>query len=183
MAAVRLFAALIPPEDVLDEVERAVAPFSGRVPGLRWPARETWHVTLGFFGEVPDRALPELETRLARAVSRHKALDVAFEGFGAFSSPRRGRVLWTGMTGDPAHRLADSVKAGARRAGAAQTDDKRLHAHLTLARSKAEQDLRPLIEALGPFASSPWRAAEVHLVRSHLGPPLRYESLASWALG
>lgn len=179
----RLFAALVPPREVLDEVERAVAPFAGQVPGLRWPSRETWHVTLGFFGEVPDGVLGELQVRLARAVQRHEPLEVAFAGFGAFSSARRARVLWAGMTGDSPARLADSVKAGARRAGAVQTDGKKLHPHLTLARARTDQDLRPLIEALGPFRGSAWRAERVHLLRSHLGPPVRYESLASWPLG
>lgn len=178
----RLFAAVVPPEEVLDEVSGAIAPYVGQVPGLRWPDRVTWHITLGFFGEVPERVLPELEVRLARAVRRHSALDLAFDGFGAFSSVRRARVLWAGVTGDSMIRLADSVKAGARRAGAAETDEKRFHPHLTLARAKTETDLRPLVESLSGFSGSPWRAEHVRLVRSYTGPQVRYESLAEWAL-
>lgn len=178
----RLFAAVVPPARVLDELERAIAPHVGQVPGLRWPERATWHITLGFFGEVPESVLPDLETRLARAVRRHETLDVAFTGFGAFSSPRRARVFWAGLSGDPMTRLADSVRAGARRAGAAQTDGKRFHPHLTLARAKTETDLRPLVESLEWFSGSPWRAESVRLVRSHQGAHVRYESLAEWAL-
>lgn len=178
----RLFAALVPPDEVLDEIAHAIAPYVGQVPGLRWPDRATWHITLGFFGEVPEQVLPELETRLARAVHRHGVLDLAFEGFGGFSSARRARVFWIGVTGDSMTRLADSVKAGARRAGAVQTDEKRFHPHLTLARAKAETDLRPLVESLSGFSGSPWRAERVRLVRSHTGPQVRYESLAEWAL-
>ncbi|TDD03358.1 RNA 2',3'-cyclic phosphodiesterase [Nonomuraea deserti] len=178
----RLFAALVPPDEALDEVSRAIAPHVGQVPGLRWPDRATWHITLAFFGEVPERALPELELRLARAVRRYSVLDLAFDGFGAFSSARRARVLWVGVTGDSMTRLADSVKAGARRAGAAHADGKRFHPHLTLARAKTETDLRPLIESLSGFSGSPWRAEHVRLVRSHNGPQVRYESLAEWAL-
>ncbi|NUW37435.1 RNA 2',3'-cyclic phosphodiesterase [Nonomuraea sp. SMC257] len=178
----RLFAAVVPPAEALDELERAIAPHVGEVPGLRWPDRATWHITLGFFGEVPEAVLPELETRLARAVHRHHALDLTFTGFGAFSSVRRGRVFWAAVSGDPMHRLADSVRAGARRAGAGQVDDKRFHPHLTLARSRAETDLRPLVESLSGFSGSPWRAEAVRLVRSHTGPQVRYESLGEWAL-
>ncbi|WP_090769540.1 RNA 2',3'-cyclic phosphodiesterase [Nonomuraea maritima] len=182
----RLFAALVPPDEVLDEIAQAIAPHVGQVPGLRWPDRATWHITLGFFGEVPESVLPELETRLARAVHRHSTLDLAFQSFGGFSSARRARVFWVGLTGDPVTRLADSVRAGARRAGAVQTDEKRFHAHLTLARAKTETDLRPLVEALTDFSGSPWRAEAVHLVRSHTPsrtrPEMRYESLAEWSL-
>ncbi|MER6575681.1 2'-5' RNA ligase family protein, partial [Nonomuraea sp. NPDC001023] len=67
----RLFAAVVPPEEALDEVERAVAPYVGQVPGLRWAGRPTWHVTLAFYGEVPERALPDLRVRLERAAHRH----------------------------------------------------------------------------------------------------------------
>ncbi|MEU7001021.1 RNA 2',3'-cyclic phosphodiesterase [Nonomuraea sp. NPDC046570] len=178
----RLFAALMPPPEVLDEVERAIAPYRAVVPGLRWPDRATWHVTLAFFGEVPDRVLPELEVRLARAAARHEVKGLALQGVGAFPSVPRGRVFWVGVSGDPLTRLADSVRAGARRAGVEYTDAKRFHAHLTLARSRQESDLRPLAEPLADFSGSPWRAEAVHLVRSHLGPPVRYESLAHWAL-
>jgi 2'-5' RNA ligase len=178
----RLFAALVPPDDVLDEISHAIAPHVGQVPGLRWPDRATWHITLAFFGEVPETVLPEMEVRLARAVRRHSVLDLAFAGFGAFSSARRARVFWAGVTGDSMIRLAESVQAGGRRAGAVQTDDKRFHPHLTLARAKAETDLRPLVESLSEFSGSPWRAESVRLVRSHMGPQMRYESLAEWAL-
>ncbi|MER6946630.1 RNA 2',3'-cyclic phosphodiesterase [Nonomuraea sp. NPDC000554] len=178
----RLFTALQPPGEVLDEVEQAIAPHVGRVPGLRWPDRATWHITLAFFGEVPEGALPDLETRLARAVRRHDVLDVAFTGFGGFSSAGRARVFWAGLSGDPMNRLVDSLRAAGRRAGAAHTDEKRFHPHLTLGRAKTEVDLRPLVESLSGFSGSVWRAEAVHLVRSHLGAQVRYESLAKWAL-
>ncbi|MEU8250780.1 RNA 2',3'-cyclic phosphodiesterase [Nonomuraea sp. NPDC048916] len=178
----RLFAAVVPPAGVLDELEGAIAPYVGQVQGLRWPDRATWHITLAFFGEVPEHVLPGLQVRLARAVRRYDALDLAFSGFGAFSSARRARVFWAGLSGDSMRRLADSVRAAGRRAGATETDEKRFHAHLTLARAKSETDLRPLVESLSGFSGSPWRAEGVHLVRSHAGPSVRYESLAEWAL-
>lgn len=179
----RLFTALVPPESVLDEISHAIAPYVGQVPGLRWPDRATWHITLAFYGDVPDHVLPDLEVRLARAAGRHDPLDVSFSGFGGFSSVRRARVFWIGVAGDPMNRLADSLRAAGRRAGAVQTDDKRFHPHLTLGRAKSETDLRPLVESLAGFQGSPWRAEEVELVRSHLGGQVRYESLGRWALG
>lgn len=178
----RLFAAVVPPDEVLDELEHAIAPHVGQVPGLRWPDRATWHITLAFFGEVPERVLPDLRARLSRAVSRHPVPTLAFTGFGAFSSVRRARVFWAGLSGDSMARLADSVKAGGRRAGATQTDDKRFHPHLTLARARTETDLRPLVESLSGFTGTPWRAETVRLCKSELGPRVRYESLAEWAL-
>ncbi|MEU4699937.1 RNA 2',3'-cyclic phosphodiesterase [Nonomuraea dietziae] len=174
----RLFAAILPPPEILDEVAAALAGRTHVVEGLRWVDRATWHLTLAFYGEVPERALPDLEVRLARAASRHPAKRLAFEGAGAFSK----RVFWLGVTGDPLVRLAGSAAAAGRRAGAVQTDEKRFHAHLTLARARQPTDLRPLVEALSSFAGSPWSADSIHLMRSHPGPTVRYESLGHWAL-
>jgi 2'-5' RNA ligase len=80
-------------------------------------------------------------------------------------------------------RLADSVGAAARREGIA-ADERRFRPHLTLARAKVrgDVDLRPLVEALGPFAGSAWEAGTVHLMRSHLGGRVRYETVERWAL-
>jgi len=178
----RLFAALLPPPEALAEVERAVAPYRTVYEGLRWPAPETWHITLAFFGEVPEAVLPELSARLARAAARHPAARLALAGAGAFPTAGRARVLWMGVTGDPLTRLADSVKAAARRVGVEPADSRRYHPHLTLARAKYESDLSSLADSLAAFEGSAWEARAVHLVRSHLGPVVRHESLAHWAL-
>ncbi|WP_449064672.1 RNA 2',3'-cyclic phosphodiesterase [Planomonospora algeriensis] len=80
-------------------------------------------------------------------------------------------------------RLADSVGAAARREGIA-VDERRFRPHLTLARAKTRDDvdLRPLVEALGSFAGSAWEADTVHLMRSHLGGRVRYETVERWPL-
>jgi 2'-5' RNA ligase len=109
-------------------------------------------------------------------------MTLAFRGAGAFPSPAKGRVVWVGLAGNLT-RLAESVAAGARRAGANQVDRKRFHAHLTLARSRAPQDLRPLVAEMAGFQGSEWEAGSVHLVRSHLGPQVRYEPVAAYPLG
>src|SRR5690606_7451066 len=101
-----------------------------------------------FLGEVDEGRRAELERRLARAASRHSAQRLRIAGAGTFGSARRSRVLWAGVeplsdddeAGDPLplRRLAESVRAGARRAGIEV--DSRFRAHLTLARAKTPVD-------------------------------------------
>ncbi|GLW11891.1 RNA 2',3'-cyclic phosphodiesterase [Microtetraspora sp. NBRC 13810] len=180
----RLFVALLPPPESLDEIDAALGPHRDRWPGLRWLPRDNWHVTLAFLGEVPETVLPGLSVRLSRAASRRESMTFSLAGVGAFPSVRRSRVFWCGLAGpkDTLAGLARSLQAGARRAGAEQTDDKPLRPHLSVARSREEVDVRPLAEELASFAGTPWRAAEVHLVRSHLGARVRYETIATWPL-
>lgn len=182
----RLFVAVVPPAGALAELEQAVAPLRAAAPELRWTGSASWHLTLAFLGEVGEPVLPELRERLERAAHRHPPQQVAIAGGGAFPSARRAQVLWAGITADDKAlaALADSVAAGARRAGAPPpVQHRRYRAHLTLARCRAPADVSELSRTLAGFSGTAWTATSVHLIRSHLssGPP-RYEDLAAWPL-
>lgn len=175
--------ALLPPPEALAEVATAVAPVRAEWSRLRWVDPALWHVTVAFLGEVPDEVLPELRVRLARAAARHSPATLSFTGAGAFPSAARARIVWLGLHAEPPlTRLAGSVAAGARRAGAVETDRKRFHPHLTLARSRDGEDLRPLVGALSAFGGRRWEATSVHLVRSHIGASVRYEQVEAYPL-
>ncbi|MQA86832.1 MAG: RNA 2',3'-cyclic phosphodiesterase [Streptosporangiales bacterium] len=181
----RLFAALIPPPDALDDIEAAVAPYRTAWPHLRWVREDLRHVTLAFFGEVDETALTRLTPRLERAAARHPPLDLSLAGAGAFPSGGRARVLWAGLYGDRRELagLAASASAAGRRSGVGAADRRqRFHPHLTLARCRVPTDLRPLVEALSAYAGCSWTADALHLMRSHLGPQIRYEAVESWPL-
>jgi RNA 2',3'-cyclic 3'-phosphodiesterase len=175
----RLFVAVDPPAGALVHLDEAVAPVRQDRPDLRWAPPARWHLTLAFLGEVEERHLPELTTRLARSCARHPVAELALAGAGRFD----GRVLWAGVAGEvPAlSRLAAAVAAAARRSGIA-VEERRFRPHVTLARSREPVDLRPAVAALAGYAGSPWQADRVRLVRSVLGPAPRHEELASWPL-
>jgi RNA 2',3'-cyclic 3'-phosphodiesterase len=177
---VRLFVGLWPPPDAVSELLAAVDEIRTEGPRLRWTTPEQWHLTLAFLGEVADERRPELEQRLERGASRHPALTLCFVGGGRFGS----RLLFTKVDGDRERltRLAGSVAAAARRCRI-PVDDRPYRPHLTLARARDGEDLRPLAERLGTFAGRSWTATHVDLVESRLGSgPARYVSLASWPL-
>jgi 2'-5' RNA ligase len=87
----RLFVAIVPPPEALAELAEAVAPLRPARPGLKWTTEADWHLTLAFLGEVPERVLPELATRLERAAGRHPVQQLAVGGGGAFPAPGRAR--------------------------------------------------------------------------------------------
>ncbi len=179
---VRLFVALLPPENALDEIDEVFAPHHDAWPALRWTRRASWHVTLAFYGEVDDRIVPRLPARLERAAARHPGREISFTGAGAFPRATVARTLWAGIDGD-LQRLSDSCNAVARREGLATGAYPTFRPHLTVARSREPLDLRPMIEKLAAFEGTPWQANEIHLVRSHLGAEPRYETLQTWPLG
>jgi 2'-5' RNA ligase len=154
---------------------------------LRWTNREAWHVTLAFLGHVDESAAARLLPRLERAARRHHVFRLAFAGAGAFPAETRANVLWSGLAGDRAAlaHLAESVAAGASRAGAPPPDKgRRFQPHLTLARCRTPADVTELVAALTDYQGQSWTADRIHLVRSRLGATEhpRYVTLGSWPL-
>ncbi|WP_246265064.1 RNA 2',3'-cyclic phosphodiesterase [Acrocarpospora pleiomorpha] len=179
-----MFVALVPPADVLAEVEQAVAPLRRNWPELTWVEPANRHITLAFLGDVPDEARRELSVRLARAAGHHEPIPLALGKAGTFTGPGRAITLWLSLRA-PGRlaRLAGSVAAGARRAGVGRPDERAYRPHFTLARSRKTAELAPLVEALSGFEGTPWDATSAQLFVSHLGPPLRYEPIEDYPLG
>ncbi|MFD3943039.1 RNA 2',3'-cyclic phosphodiesterase [Streptomyces sp. NPDC058579] len=185
----RLFAAVLPPEEQLTELARVLDRLD-RLPGadaLRWTSRPGWHFTLAFMGEVDEELLPDLHTRLARAAHRTDPFGLRLHGGGHFGRA----VLWTGAAGDldGMRLLAERADAAARRAGVPMDEHRRYQAHLTVARSRDGLDLRPYVDAMAPFEGTRWQVSELALVRSNLpaggvpGEQPRYETVGTWPLG
>ncbi|WP_369778500.1 RNA 2',3'-cyclic phosphodiesterase [Streptomyces sp. R33] len=199
----RLFAAVMPPREAVDELREAVEAVrdappvgddpalghdrSGRHDRLRWTGEAGWHFTLAFMGEVRDEVLPDLYARLGRAAHRTDPFPLRIHGSGHFGE----RALWVGAAGglDQMRMLAERADAAARRAGIPMDQHRRYSAHLTLARSHGGTDLHPYLEALAGFEGTPWQVGELSLVRSNLpaggvpGEQPRYEVLEAWPLG
>ena len=181
----RLFVGVAPPPAVLDDLDAACAPLRTGRDDLRWTSRELWHITLAFLGEVSEDRLPGLLPRLERAARRHLAFALSFAGAGAFPSPARANVLWSGLSGDrkALGELAMSVGAGARRAGAPPPDEgRRYRPHVTLARCRTPADVRTIVAELSGYQGPAWTAREIYLIRSTLGGQTRYETLGTFAL-
>jgi 2'-5' RNA ligase len=167
---VRLFAAVVPPADAIAHLGAAVAPVREAHPDLAWIPSQRWHLTLAFYGEVPDGELPRLERRVSRAAKGATGLDLRFAGAGHFGD----RVLWAGVQGD-----REDLRVLAR---ALATDQRPYQPHLTLARVRHGADPRPAATILATYDGPGWRADEVVLFRSHLGPHPRHEALRTWPL-
>ncbi len=188
----RLFAAVLPPPAAVAELAAALAPVR-RLPGaddLRWTATEGWHLTLAFLGEVPDTVRPELAERLARAARRHGPHPLRLTGGGRFGD----RALWAGADGDTAglSRLAASVRAAARRAGAPADEERGFRAHLTLARAgrtRRRCPCGPSPTRWRPSRARPGPRDTLSLVSSALprsgvpGEQPRYTVVGAWPLG
>ena len=176
----------MPPPVALDHLGSAVARArarrrAGAAAEPRWLALDALHLTLAFFGQVPDARVAGLTAALG-AVPEPPTVHLRLSGAGTF--PERGapRVLWVGVDGDLAElaELARGIAAAAAGVGVVAANEGRPYRpHLTLARwpAAARADRR-LATALGGYAGPHFAVAGWVLMRSH--PQSRYETIARW---
>lgn len=177
----RLFAAVRPPEPVLAHLARAtdlVAPPTGRGP-VRWVAPENRHLTVAFYGTVPDGAVDELVDALAVVATGTPPFALALHGAGVFS----GRTLWVGARGDLdvlARLVAAAVEVGEEVVG--RRDDRLRHRpHLTVGRVSSPRtgrgrgragdaaEVDRVVRALAVYTGPTWTVPELLVVGSRPG--------------
>lgn len=192
----RAFLAVIPPEEVVDELMSFLEPRRDALAQRgrwRWTRAEHLHLTLAFLPELEEWREEGLIEAGSDWAERATRVALSLAGAGAFPGPGSARVLWAAVTegsgrgeGTGLAAWARSLRAAASRAGA-RVDGTRFSPHVTLARAVG----RPgpaghLLQALDTLSTSNWSAAEVHLVRSHLGQgpggTPRYEVRHTWEL-
>lgn len=125
---VRLFTALTVPDDVAETLARR----QSGLPGAKWRTAEQLHITLAFYGEVPEQRADDLAAELERAAAGGP-FEIALSGVGAFGDGHRTSTLWAGV--EPNERL--SVLAGRCRSAAERAripiERREYRPHLTLA--------------------------------------------------
>ena len=195
----RLFTAVFPPQRVKDHLGLAI---DGVPASPRWVPRESLHITLAFYADLPEGTVPELRDELADVARKHAPIDLRLRGAGSFGA----RVLWIGVdggTGALKNLAADCLAASPREV----PDDVKPHrAHVTVARARAGQvkpprgrdrwgksaggeprsALEPAARALSVYAGPDWTADSFALVESHPGEGAqggpRYEVVETWSL-
>lgn len=189
MTGMRMFVALVPPEEALEDLGEFLGPRQEAERGFRWTSSDQWHITLAFMAEVADRSLDDLLARLERAAARRTPFSVSVAGGGAFPHAGRAKVLWAGLdVGDPEElrRLSTGARAAANKAGA-EAAGGHFHPHVTVARIGRPIDVTRWIRVLEAYRGPTWSAAEISLVQSHLGEGPRnrprYEVVESFRLG
>jgi RNA 2',3'-cyclic 3'-phosphodiesterase len=190
-----MFTAVVPPPDVVEDLDGFLAPRREHAEQVRapwrWTAPESWHVTLGFMPAVSERCLDELEERLVRAGRRRRPFTLRLAGGGAFPDAAHAKVVHVGTAASPddreeLRRLATGARAAASKAGT-EVDGGRFRPHVTLARLRRPADVVRWLRLLDTYESRAFEVTGLTLVRSHLGEGPggrpRYEPVMSVPLG
>ena len=140
---------------------------------VKWVEEENLHVTLLFLGEIDDGDLVSACRAASKAAEKEPPFNLRVGGVGAFPTPRRPKVLWGGITdgAEALLRLHAAIAEPLLALGAYRQEERGYTPHLTLGRTKGEEDSNLLALELPKHLS--WSAGqtpveEVLVYRSEL---------------
>jgi RNA 2',3'-cyclic 3'-phosphodiesterase len=171
----RAFLAIDPPEEIL----HAIGGIQGRLQRMirgevRWVRPEAIHLTLKFFGDIPESAVVDIAAVVEKAVAGVAPFFLEIGGAGVFPDQRRPQVLWLGMNGDVPRLLGlQQVLEGELGKVGFPAEERPFRPHLTLARIKSSRGLTGLERALEKgegYAAGQFTASGIALLRSELTP-------------
>jgi 2'-5' RNA ligase len=163
----RLFVAVELPASV----RQLLADLDPTIPGVRWTAFDQMHLTLAFFGEVPQDNEQNFRDQL-NAIQFH-AFFLPIIGLGTFPSKSAPKIIWVGVGSAHPHlfQIHKRVQEAALAAGL-EPELRPWHPHITLARCRdvGKETIRKFMRDHIDFDSGMIRIDAFHLYSSKLTP-------------
>ncbi|MDK9719725.1 MAG: RNA 2',3'-cyclic phosphodiesterase [Rhodospirillales bacterium] len=170
--------------DLPSSARESLSLLAAGLPGARWLAPETYHVTLAFIGDLDEGAAEELHEELSTVRGKDFLLELS--GVGSFESKGKLRALWAGVVlSEPLAILQGRVAAACVRAGV-KIEKRKFKPHVTLARFSEQPSKAKLGDWLAAHSLmrlQPLAVTSFVLFQSHLGREgAHYEALERYAL-
>jgi 2'-5' RNA ligase len=90
----RVFSALFPPDEVVEDLSRAMTPWRRRFPDLDWTPPQLWHMRLSYFGNASHADVSRLSRVLEVFAREHSPFEVRIDGAGAIPELTGGQTLY-----------------------------------------------------------------------------------------
>ena len=163
----RLFVAI----DFPQSVQRFLIDLDPRIRGVRWTAAEQMHLTLGFFGDVPQDIDAKFREKLSAI--HFSAFFLPIAGVGTFPPKGPPKIVWIGIGRGHPHlfQLHKRVTEAALAVGL-EPDLRPFHPHITLARCRdvSSQAMRKFLQANLNLDAGMVHVESFHLYSSQLTP-------------
>jgi 2'-5' RNA ligase len=163
----RLFVAI----DLPEPTRQLLAGIDPHIRGVRWVDPAQMHLTLSFFGDVPDDI--DLALREKLNAIEFGAFFLPIVGVGTFSAKGGPKIVWIGVGKAHPHlfQIHKRVQEAALAAGL-EPELRALHPHITIARCRdvSAQSLRKFLQLNAEFEAGMIRVEDFHLYSSKLTP-------------
>ncbi|HIB53072.1 MAG TPA: RNA 2',3'-cyclic phosphodiesterase [Candidatus Marinimicrobia bacterium] len=169
----RTFISVTVPNEIIPLRDMLKTTVKHQKKNLRWVITGQIHLTLKFLGFAPPDVIDELNSIIAKVISRYTKIDLTVTGTGCFPVPTRPRVLWLGMTGQTATltSLVSDLNTALEPLGF-PAEEQKVVPHITLARIKYPPKHTPDISAFLQTTYDPilMTVSRVQFTRSELFP-------------
>lgn len=155
-----------PVVSTLEQASHALREASPAWRDEKWVPPENLHITVRFLGDVPDDAVPGLQTLMAEVTSQHPAHDITLVGVTARPRTRSANMLWATFGGriDTTATLADALAEALTSAGNGRPEHP-FAPHATLVRARRPKpiamDALDVVRRAIEAASAPERTMSV----------------------
>jgi RNA 2',3'-cyclic 3'-phosphodiesterase len=171
---IRAFLAIELPDDLRSGLAQVQEELKRSRADVRWVAPGNIHLTLKFFGNVPDDEIDGLAQAAREAAAETAPLRLKATVAGAFPSPTAPRVVWLGLGGDlvPLTQLFYRLEKAFAALGY-PPEGRAFNPHLTLGRVKSpanRERLAKMLAKLPPVDWPPFEVKELILFQSVLSP-------------
>jgi 2'-5' RNA ligase len=163
----RLFVAI----DLPESTKQFLVDLDPKIRGVRWTDAALMHLTLAFFGDIPEDV--DLALREKLNAIEFGAFFLPITGAGAFPPKGPPKIIWTGVGRGHPHlfQVHKRVQEAALAAGI-EPELRPWHPHITLARCRdvAPQSIRKFLQSNVDLDAGMIRVEALHLYSSKLTP-------------
>jgi 2'-5' RNA ligase len=163
----RLFVAI----DLPESTRQLLANLDPNIRGMRWTDSSQIHLTLGFFGNVPENV--DLKLREKLTAIQFGAFFLPVNGVGSFSPKGAPKIVWIGVGKAHPHlfQIYKRVQEAALTAGL-DPELRPWHPHITIARCQdvSAHAVRKFLQSNAGFDAGMIRVDAFHLYSSKLTP-------------
>jgi RNA 2',3'-cyclic 3'-phosphodiesterase len=188
MHDLRLFFALPVSPRIGTVLSRQIEQFRAAGAEVKWVKPQNLHLTLKFLGATTQERVAGLVKAARRTAAKMEAFELLWDGFGAFPSIKRARVIWAGVTKgeEELKKLARAIEKDLTCENVPE-ESREFTPHLTLGRLRSTAGMEKLLimlEAMQHNMIGTMRVSHFSLIKSTLTPggPV-YEELTLFPLG
>jgi len=157
--------------DLPEPTRQLLVNLEPHIHGVRWTHPNQMHLTLGFFGNVPENVGPKLREKLSAI--EFGAFFLPLNGVGSFSAKGAPKIVWIGVGRAHPHlfQIHKRVQEAALAVGL-EPELRPWHPHITLARCRdvSAQALRKFLQTNAGVDAGMIRVDAFHLYSSKLTP-------------
>ena len=166
------------------EVRSVLKNLQGKISGVRWVDPEQVHMTLHFFGPIPEDEILRIDVSIRKVAVLFSPFRIHLGQCGGFPNLLKPNIIWFGVQAPDGELtlLHEAMKTELRKLGL-NTEMRPFHPHATLGRVEKARAGQPITLSIFPKELLRVEKIADHLVlyQSHLGSEgTRYEILKTY---